>query len=289
MIGNDQLVADFRELLLLQLEVCPREGVGHQPALGEGQMKSRALRDEGPDGGGRVSGTAAVEKHRQPQDQAEAQGALVSIAGKLLEDLEAQLAAMTADDGRQKLLIVEAEAGHVRDRNEVCPVLVISGVGDRQADFVELRGPTEQLLVIGVVELPDVPNLLEETYEVLEAHSLALPPDHPELVSAKGNLGLAKAILGDLEGARALGEAVLGAFARLFPPEHPQVLRAKEHLAYTKGALGDLEGARVLKEDVLAARARLLPPDHWDVLRSKAAIHTPFCMQYAPCVQRAFL
>ncbi len=96
-----------------------------------------------------------------------------------------------------------------------------------------------------------------------------LPPDHPDVLSAKQNLAVTRKRFGDLRGALALEEAVHAARERLLPPDHVDLLAAKGNLAATRAELGDHEGALALEETVLAALERLLPPDHPDLLRAK--------------------
>ncbi len=105
--------------------------------------------------------------------------------------------------------------------------------------------------------------------EAHEAWTRLLPPEHPDLLAAKGNLALTRKALGDLRGALELEEAVLEAHTRLLPPEHPDLLDAKLSLAATRAQLGDLAGAHELFEAVHEARTRLLPPEHPDLLRAK--------------------
>jgi CHAT domain-containing protein len=96
---------------------------------------------------------------------------------------------------------------------------------------------------------------------VLEACTRCLPPDHPDLLSAKENLAMMRYELGDLPGASELFEGVLASRTRLLPPDHPDVLAAELSLAATRYALGDLEGARRLVSTLLdgvCLRARSL-------------------------------
>jgi len=114
--------------------------------------------------------------------------------------------------------------------------------------------------------LKELRRLREAVFEIREEH---LPPDHPDLLTAKLNLAGTRAALGDLAGARELEEEVLEARTRLLPPDHADLLGAKQNLGATRYALGDLAGAHELFEAVLEARTRLLPPDHHDLLVAK--------------------
>ena len=97
-----------------------------------------------------------------------------------------------------------------------------------------------------------------------------MPPDHPDLLTAKLNLSTTRYDLGDLAGALELEEQVHSAWERLLPADHPNLLTAKLSLAVTRGELGDLAGALELEDFVHTAWERLLPPDHPDLLEAKA-------------------
>jgi len=109
--------------------------------------------------------------------------------------------------------------------------------------------------------------------DALEAMAKALPKvmdtaglDHPDLLSARGNLAGSMYAMGDLAGARALFESVLAAYERSLPADHPDLLRARVNLAISMKAMGDLAGARALEESVLAGYERSLPADHPELL-----------------------
>jgi len=110
-------------------------------------------------------------------------------------------------------------------------------------------------------------------FEVVHAaRTRLLPPDHPDLLTAKQDLALTWWELGDPAGASELFEAVHAARTRLFPPDHPDLLVAKEYLALTRMGRGDLEGALELFAAVHAARTRLYPPDYPGLLQTKQSL-----------------
>ncbi len=99
-------------------------------------------------------------------------------------------------------------------------------------------------------------------WSVTYAHRLRVHPrDHIDLQRTRGNLALAKYVLGDLEHARELQEEMLGSCERLLPADHPELQAARMNLAITVEALGDLERSRELGTLALEARARTLPED----------------------------
>src|SRR6476646_7878731 len=59
------------------------------------------------------------------------------------------------------MLIVDREARHVAVSDDVRAVLVVAGVGDRQADLVQAGRPGEELLALGLGETPLRRGLLE--------------------------------------------------------------------------------------------------------------------------------
>ncbi len=96
-----------------------------------------------------------------------------------------------------------------------------------------------------------------------------LPPDHPELQSARADLAEALAALGELAESRRLEEQVLEVRARTLPAEHSDLQRAQMNLAATLSDLGHLCEARQLYEQVLQVRARTLPAEHPDLQRAQ--------------------
>jgi Tetratricopeptide repeat/TIR domain len=100
--------------------------------------------------------------------------------------------------------------------------------------------------------------------KVVTARRRILGPEHPDTVSAAGNLAATLAAQGDLAGARAIQDEVLTARRRILGPEHPDTLKAANNLAATLLAQGDLAGARAIQDEILTAFRRILGPEHPD-------------------------
>ncbi len=97
---------------------------------------------------------------------------------------------------------------------------------------------------------------------VYDVRLRALPDDHPEVQTARQNLGSTLHSLGDLAGARALFETVLEVASRTLPGDNAELQNARGNLAVALASLGDRAGARDLEEKVLEVRTRTLPDDH---------------------------
>jgi len=96
-----------------------------------------------------------------------------------------------------------------------------------------------------------------------------LPEDHPDLLTVRSNLAVTMQMTGDLEGARAELEAVLGSYERTRSPDDMDLLMARQNLAATIGKMGDIVGARRLLAEVVAGLERTLPMDHESLLRAR--------------------
>ena len=82
------------------------------------------------------------------------------------------------------------------------------------------------------------------------------PSSHRKLLRFQANFALSMSAQGDLAGARALEQTVLGTLVRTLPEDHSDVLQVRTNLAATMSKMGDLTGARVLEEAVLEALER---------------------------------
>ncbi len=98
------------------------------------------------------------------------------------------------------------------------------------------------------------------------------PPEDPQVLLVRQNLGVSLRDAGDLAGAAATLEDVLATRLRLLGDDHPQVALTTSSLANTRLALGDLERARELFERALAARLRLMPAGHPFVDRTRSRL-----------------
>jgi len=188
--------------------------------------------------------TRAVESASSPP-------ALTDEAREAIESIRLALADDDRDGARELLREIVsglAEPDPGEDTSRLAFLLELDRLAEQLGSLEELERVREGALAI-------------------RAH--LLPPDHVELIKAKGSLAVTKAMLGDLAGARQLQEAVLEAFTRLRPPDDADLLKSKCNLAATLGTLGDLTGARQLLEEVLEAQTRLLSRDDRSLLVTK--------------------
>jgi hypothetical protein len=109
--------------------------------------------------------------------------------------------------------------------------------------------------------------LMEE--EVVRARLRVSGAEHPDTLTAQGNLALTLADLGLWEQARGLQEEVVRARLRVSGAEHPDTLTAQGNLANTLANLGLLHDARRVEEQVVRARLRALGPEHPDTVRAQ--------------------
>jgi len=102
--------------------------------------------------------------------------------------------------------------------------------------------------------------------QVLQRARRVLGEEHPETLTAMGNLAVTCHVQGDLVEARKLEEHVLEVSRRVLGEEHPGTLRAIGNLALTCHAQGDLASARALGESALETAWRVLGEDHPNTL-----------------------
>ncbi|MFD9061846.1 tetratricopeptide repeat protein, partial [Kitasatospora purpeofusca] len=96
-----------------------------------------------------------------------------------------------------------------------------------------------------------------------------LGPDHPDTLSARGNLATSYRQAGRTGEATVLGERVLADRERLLGHDHPDTLTARNNLATSYAWAGRTGEATALLEGVAADRERLLGPDHPDTLSAR--------------------
>jgi len=179
----------------------------------------------------------------------------------------------TVDFNRERALIEESEAARKASdyttarakATEALSALLARPEGERNADWLVLLDSAGAAAWHG----QDVGTAKAAWLEVLDVCARTLPPDHPNLAAARGNVALTLRTLGDLPGARALEEQVLEVCARTLPSDHPDLAAARLNLASTLGTLGDVSGARALQEQVLEVRTRTLPADHPDLAAAR--------------------
>jgi tetratricopeptide (TPR) repeat protein len=105
--------------------------------------------------------------------------------------------------------------------------------------------------------------------EVVRARLRVSGAEHPDTLTAQGNLALTLADLGLWGQARGLQEEVVRARLRVSGAEHPDTLTAQGNLALTLADLGLLHDARRVEEAVVRARLRVLGPEHPDTVRAQ--------------------
>jgi CHAT domain-containing protein/tetratricopeptide (TPR) repeat protein len=149
--------------------------------------------------------------------------------------------------------------------------------GFRNAEGSELSNAVaETALDVGYLayDLGDVPTCSDLMRFFLDHREQHLPPNHENLITARGNHAAMMMLMGDLKGARALQESVLRSTEALLPDDHPRVLSAQLQLGTTTRMMGDLREARALEEAVVEARGRLLPEDHPSLLLARSNLAT---------------
>ncbi len=98
--------------------------------------------------------------------------------------------------------------------------------------------------------------------QTVERAREALGEEHPDTLTAMGNLADTFYAQGKIEGAWELEQRVLEVRRRILGEEHPGTLTAMGNLANTLWAQGKLEGARELEQRVLEVRRRILGEEH---------------------------
>ena len=99
----------------------------------------------------------------------------------------------------------------------------------------------------------------------------SLGPDHPDVLTARGNIAFWTGEAGDPRRALQLFEQLLPDQQRVLGPDHPDVLATRANVALWTGG-DDAEHALHLLEQLLPDQQRVLGPDHPDVLRTRAYI-----------------
>ncbi|KAJ7714259.1 hypothetical protein B0H16DRAFT_1702108 [Mycena metata] len=102
--------------------------------------------------------------------------------------------------------------------------------------------------------------------QVVEKFQLLLGEDHPDTLSAMGNLAATYSRLGEFQKAEKLEVLALEKQRKFQGNEHPNTLWAMNNLASTYLDLGEFQKAEVLGVLVLEKRTKLLGEDHPDTL-----------------------
>ncbi|MFI8164497.1 tetratricopeptide repeat protein, partial [Streptomyces microflavus] len=104
---------------------------------------------------------------------------------------------------------------------------------------------------------------------VLEAETLQLDPDHPDVLRSRNNLASTLADLGNHQQAKELFQQNLTAREHVLGPDHPSTLTSRHNLANALNDLGEHRQAADLHQQTLADRERTLGPNHPDTLSSR--------------------
>jgi tetratricopeptide (TPR) repeat protein len=104
--------------------------------------------------------------------------------------------------------------------------------------------------------------------QVLADDQRILGPDHPNTLSAAGNLANMLYAAGAFAAARSLQEQLLAQMQRVLGPDHPDTVKITGNLANTLLAQGDFDAARKLQERVRGDSRRILGPDHQVTIRA---------------------
>jgi len=165
---------------------------------------------------------------------------------------------------RELLTVAEQakEPGDAREAVQEALQILSSAPGAEESEDVALLRWQAGFAAHGSGDLASARDAWGQTLVFFER---TLPPDHPDVQSARGNLALTMRAMGDLPGARALQEQVLEILEKTLQSDHPDLQTARGNLAITMLEMGDLPGARALEEQVLEIREKTLPPDHPDL------------------------
>jgi hypothetical protein len=96
-----------------------------------------------------------------------------------------------------------------------------------------------------------------------------LGPDHPDTLTARGNLAYLLGAAGLPGQAAAQYRDLLDDFLRVLGPDHPETLIARGNLARWLGAAGQPGQADAQLRDLLADCLRVLGPDHPDTVTAR--------------------
>ena len=107
---------------------------------------------------------------------------------------------------------------------------------------------------------------------VLQAQARVSGPEHPDTLTARGNLARWTGQAGDAAKARDQFAALVPVDDRVLGPEHPETLRARGQLARWTGEAGDPAGARDQFAALVPVDARLLGPEDPETLGARGLL-----------------
>ncbi|MFP3992455.1 tetratricopeptide repeat protein, partial [Streptomyces sp. E11-3] len=96
-----------------------------------------------------------------------------------------------------------------------------------------------------------------------------LGPDHPDTLTARGNLAWWRGEAGDAAGAAAAFGDLLDHMVRVLGEDYPDTLTTRANLAWWRGEAGDVAGAAAAFADLLDNRVRVLGEDHPHTLATR--------------------
>ena len=111
---------------------------------------------------GKSEAAAPMQQRSEPQQDDELEHRRSPGARQLVEERIVELAPVQGHEARDELLLEPDEARQIRVRDQVAAVVVIAGMRDVEPDFVQPRGPDQQLPKRSVRELPSSRGLLEQ-------------------------------------------------------------------------------------------------------------------------------
>jgi hypothetical protein len=97
----------------------------------------------------------------------------------------------------------------------------------------------------------------------------ALGPEHPDTLTARGDLADWRGEVGDAAGAASAFEQLLEDRLRVLGPDHPQTLATRSDLARWRGQVGDAAGAVIAFQQLLDDYLRVLGPDQTRTLATR--------------------
>ncbi|MEU4765084.1 tetratricopeptide repeat protein [Actinosynnema sp. NPDC023794] len=188
------------------------------------------------------------DPHRRPEDVAAARDAAAAILSNTVTELDPR---SPADWPRYQQVLPHARAllGHTTPDTDIPHTTHLLA---RLGHYLDSRGEPDTA----------VTHHARAVHICQRLHG----PDHPETLTARGNLANAYRAAGDSGRAIPLLEAVLADRERVLGPDHPDTSTSRNNLAYAYETAGDLGRAIPLYEAALADGVRVLGPDHPDTL-----------------------
>ncbi|MCP9958087.1 FxSxx-COOH system tetratricopeptide repeat protein [Streptomyces sudanensis] len=226
-----------------------------------------------------------LRKHHAPVTEAEVHSALECLRTYVLITQDTTTAplrmhALTARAARETIppgtLSATARAAadaltslwprHDHEERELAALLRANVVHLDQVTHPALWKPTTHLCVYQVSRSLTEAGLYHQAIEynetVLRLSSEIYEPNHPDTLTARGNLAVSYSDAGQVQKALDLRERVLADCERILGADHPYTLTARGNLAVSYSDAGQVQKALDLRERVLADRERILGADH---------------------------